>query len=219
MPDGIYLDALELGPAILARKIRDIIRNRKSYNDMFRWHSYYSYHNPLDHPDTSGICAFCALLNDKQQRKEITVYKNIIKWFNDRKDWNIKQETTTNVPFDGYSFKTISIAENQRNNYTTTTQSRSTDDIYTNDDVIILDPAKATDDFTLPTHGLLEKRMNNYRTKSEFPYSDELIEDSNYRQTTEKIKIKDTSIRCPNIATCFKTIVSNVQSKITSLFA
>lgn len=92
MPDGIYLDALELGPRNLAKKMNDIIENRKVYYDMFKWHNYYSFHSPYDNPDTNGICKLCKLLNDEKQRAETKVYENIVKWFNDRKDWNLENE-------------------------------------------------------------------------------------------------------------------------------
>lgn len=88
MPDGIYLDALEMGPAKLAKTMNDIINDRRSYEDMFRWHGYYSYHDPSESPDTNTFCAFCAALNDKQRQNETKIYKNIVKWFNERKDWN-----------------------------------------------------------------------------------------------------------------------------------
>lgn len=92
MPDGVYLDALELGPAKLAKKIHNIINSRDSYYDMFKWHTYYSYYDPLAFPETNGVCELCAFLNSDQRRDERKMYKNIVKWFNDRKDWNYGQE-------------------------------------------------------------------------------------------------------------------------------
>lgn len=92
MPDGVYLNALELGPAKLAKEINNIINSRASYYDMFKWHTYYSYYDPLAFPETNGVCELCAFLNSDQRRDERKMYKNIVKWFNDRKDWNYGQE-------------------------------------------------------------------------------------------------------------------------------
>lgn len=86
MPDGIYLNALELGPVKLAKKMFEIISDRKAYHNMFKWHKYYSYRDPQESPDSNGFCTFCALLNNEQKRKERKVYKNIIKWLNENKD-------------------------------------------------------------------------------------------------------------------------------------
>lgn len=86
MPDGIYFNALKIEPDQLAMEMNDMIRNRMSYYDMFRWHNYYKYHDPLSRPTTSGVCHLCAKLNDRRRKKEKTVYKNITKWFIDGKD-------------------------------------------------------------------------------------------------------------------------------------
>lgn len=92
MPDGIYLDALELGLTKLAKKMNDIMNFPPSYYDMFKWHNYYSYDDPQAFPETNGVCELCALLNNDQQREDKKIYKNIVKWFNDRKDWNFWQK-------------------------------------------------------------------------------------------------------------------------------
>lgn len=83
MPDGIYLNALELGPENLAKKMFEIISDRTAYHNMFKWHEYYIYQDPLKSPDTNGFCAFCALLNYNWKRKQRKVYKNIVKWLNE----------------------------------------------------------------------------------------------------------------------------------------
>lgn len=88
MPHGIYLNALEMDPGKLAQEMIKLVKNTKAYENMFRWHNYYTYHDPRDSPDTNTFCAFCAILNDKQRKNEVKVYKNIVKWFNERKDWN-----------------------------------------------------------------------------------------------------------------------------------
>lgn len=94
MPDGIYLDAFELGPVDLASKINSLISDVNTYNNMFKWHGYYTYHDPRQSPDTNSICAFCDLLNNFKKKKPTTVYANIVKWFNERKDWNLNPRPT-----------------------------------------------------------------------------------------------------------------------------
>lgn len=89
MPNGMYLNALELGPTKLGKEMHKIISNKESYYDMFKWHRYYSFHNPLRNPETNGVCELCAKLNDEYERDKLSAYSNIVKWFNDRKDWDI----------------------------------------------------------------------------------------------------------------------------------
>lgn len=94
MPDGIYLNALELGPLKLAKKMFDIISDRATYESMFKWRKHYTYHDPLDSNDTNVFCAFCALLNNDQKRKEKKVYTNIVKWLNET---NVSNSTSKPV--------------------------------------------------------------------------------------------------------------------------
>lgn len=89
MPDGIYLDGLELGPTKLGKVMHKIISHQKSYYDMFKWHKHYSFHNPLHSPDTNGVCQLCETLNNDDERVKLTVYENIVKWFNERRDWDV----------------------------------------------------------------------------------------------------------------------------------
>lgn len=229
MPDGIYLDALELGPERLARKMSDIIKKRSSYNDMFRWHNHYSYHNPLDDPETSGICAFCAALNDEQRRNQTTVYKNIVKWFNDRKDWDLRQGYTTEAgTFAFRENKTFheKLSTSGRRLYTKSFTNKlitEADDIYhtENDDTVIVfdkqveireQPPEFDTSKTSDTHDM----FNNLTTQNVNPYLDPRSASMLFTQGTPKPK--DMSIRCPDITTCFNTIVSNVQSKLASFF-
>lgn len=98
MPNGMYLDGLELGPKRLGKEMHKIISNTKSYYDMFKWHKHYSFHNPLHSSETNGVCELCAILNNDHERHKITVYKNIVKWFNDRKDWDVWNTRRIKVP-------------------------------------------------------------------------------------------------------------------------
>lgn len=98
MPEGMYLDGLELGPTKLGKEITKIISNREHYYGMFKWHNHYSFHNPLHNSDTNGVCQLCATINNDHERLKITVYKNIVKWFNDRKDWDVWNTRRINIP-------------------------------------------------------------------------------------------------------------------------
>lgn len=82
MPNGAYLDANILQPQELARIIYETVNDREKYYDFFRWHKYYSYHEPYESPDSDEICSFCAYLNKNKHINmyRSTVYKRIT-WF------------------------------------------------------------------------------------------------------------------------------------------
>lgn len=82
MPDGIYINAYELGPEELAKEISDIINNPARYFDFHKWHGHYSFHNPTEDAYRDTICGLCATLNNKTRRNQRTVYKRITKWWN-----------------------------------------------------------------------------------------------------------------------------------------
>lgn len=79
MPKGIYIDALGLKPRELAKQMKDIIIDKERYYDFFRWHGYYSFHDPADDLYHDAICGLCALLNDKTRQR---VYTHITNWWN-----------------------------------------------------------------------------------------------------------------------------------------
>lgn len=81
MPHGSYLNAYVLGPKKLAKTMNDIIKNNDRYYDFFRWHRYYSLHEPVENADTDQVCNFCAYLNDESNRQETNVYENIIEFW------------------------------------------------------------------------------------------------------------------------------------------
>lgn len=84
MPNGAYLDANILQPQELASIINDTVNNREKYYDFFRWHKYYSYHDPYESPDTDEICSFCDYLNKNENYLyKRSVYTRIT-WF-----WNM----------------------------------------------------------------------------------------------------------------------------------
>lgn len=77
MPDGMYLNGFALGPSVLARIMSDSIRHKEKYFNFFKWHRYYKFHHPGENADSDEICAFCALLNDKQEMSKTRVYTHI----------------------------------------------------------------------------------------------------------------------------------------------
>lgn len=87
MPDGMYLNALALGPERLAQKMNDIIRNQNLYYDMFRWRGYYSYHAADENPSSDAICMLCAHMNENKNVKQISMYPDMVRWYNECKDW------------------------------------------------------------------------------------------------------------------------------------
>lgn len=89
MPDGIYLNARNLGISKLAKEINDIIYNRSRYYEFFKWHNYYSYHDTTKDDYSNTFCGLCALLNRKTVKSESTVNKYISGW------WNITDHGTT----------------------------------------------------------------------------------------------------------------------------
>lgn len=83
MPDGIYLDALSLGPAELARRMTEIIANRNKYYEFFKWHGYYSFHDTEEDLYKREVCALCELLNNKTLMQQSIVFTNLSQWWNE----------------------------------------------------------------------------------------------------------------------------------------
>lgn len=83
MPDGIYLDALRLGPVELARTMNEIINDTNKYYDFFRWHGYYSFHDTEEDLFKREVCALCELLNNKTLMQQSTVFSNLSLWWNE----------------------------------------------------------------------------------------------------------------------------------------
>lgn len=77
MPNGMYLNGNVLGPQKLARIIRDAVQNEEKYYEFFKWHRYYTFYNPSDNADSDEVCAFCAILNEKNRTGETSVYTRI----------------------------------------------------------------------------------------------------------------------------------------------
>lgn len=83
MPDGIYLNANEIGEEEMARKMNELIQNKEKYYDYFKWHRYYSYHDVSESADTDPFCKLCAFLNNMTMRRERRVYASITQWWNE----------------------------------------------------------------------------------------------------------------------------------------
>lgn len=86
MPEGSYINAVELGPEKLAKEMADIIKNKTRYYDFFRFHRYYSLHDCNEKPDSDVICNFCAYCNENL-KSNITIHEDITRWYNERCDW------------------------------------------------------------------------------------------------------------------------------------
>ncbi|XP_063619092.1 alpha-(1,3)-fucosyltransferase C-like [Cydia splendana] len=82
MPDGIYLNARELGPTALAKKMNFLIDNPDQYKEYFRWKNHYSYYRRNDNAETNDYCGFCSLLNNEEMVKKTSIYKNFKEWWN-----------------------------------------------------------------------------------------------------------------------------------------
>lgn len=82
MPDGAYLDARELSPKSLAKVIFESILNKKHYYEFFKWHRYYSFHDPKESPETDWFCGLCAALNEMSRRKQKFIVENFTDWWN-----------------------------------------------------------------------------------------------------------------------------------------
>ncbi|XP_063380940.1 alpha-(1,3)-fucosyltransferase C-like [Cydia fagiglandana] len=83
MPDGIYLNARELGAEKLAKKMKYLIDHPDEYKEYFRWKNHYSYSRRNDYAETDDYCGFCTLLNNEEMVKKKSVYKNFKEWWND----------------------------------------------------------------------------------------------------------------------------------------
>ncbi|XP_063618901.1 alpha-(1,3)-fucosyltransferase C-like [Cydia splendana] len=83
MPDGIYLNARELGPKELAKKMKHLIDHPDEYKEYFRWTNHYSYYRRVENVETDDYCGYCTLLNNDEMVKKTSIYKNFKDWWND----------------------------------------------------------------------------------------------------------------------------------------
>ncbi|KAJ0171789.1 hypothetical protein K1T71_012552 [Dendrolimus kikuchii] len=80
MPDGIYLDAVKLGPKALAKEMAYLINMKEKYYDYFKWHNYYSYHEVEEVAETDPFCGLCSLVNE-QNLEETKILHDFRKWW------------------------------------------------------------------------------------------------------------------------------------------
>lgn len=83
MPNGMYLDAIELGPAKLASMMNETIHDETKFYNFFKWHNHYSFHDPGESNDTDVVCGLCSFLNDKSRKEILHFYENITSWWNE----------------------------------------------------------------------------------------------------------------------------------------
>ncbi|XP_041978289.1 alpha-(1,3)-fucosyltransferase C-like [Aricia agestis] len=81
MPDGIYLNARELGAEKLAKKMDELIKNPDEYSEYFRWRNHYSYYRRIESIETDDYCRFCSILNEEETVKKTTIYQNFKDWW------------------------------------------------------------------------------------------------------------------------------------------
>ncbi|XP_014366829.2 alpha-(1,3)-fucosyltransferase C isoform X1 [Papilio machaon] len=81
MPDGIYLNARDLGFEKLAVKMYELIKSPEKYAEYFRWKDHYSYYRRHESLETDDYCRFCSILNEDELVKKTTIYKHFRKWW------------------------------------------------------------------------------------------------------------------------------------------
>ncbi|CAK1596381.1 unnamed protein product [Parnassius mnemosyne] len=81
MPDGIYLNARDLGAQKLAEKMNELINDPEKYAEYFRWKDHYSYYRRFESLETDDYCRFCSILNEVDLVKKITTYENFRQWW------------------------------------------------------------------------------------------------------------------------------------------
>lgn len=81
MPDGIYLNARELGIVKLGEKINELIKSPDKYAEYFRWKKHYSFHKTSESVQTNEYCRFCSILNNEDKVKKVTGYNDFVKWW------------------------------------------------------------------------------------------------------------------------------------------
>lgn len=99
MPYESYINAKLFGPELLAKEMVDIINDKQRYIDYFRWHRYYSLHDTDESPETDVWCIFCKYLNDNLKLNKTTVYPDLVRWYNEPRDWPpriLKQRSESN---------------------------------------------------------------------------------------------------------------------------
>ncbi|XP_034830563.1 alpha-(1,3)-fucosyltransferase C-like [Maniola hyperantus] len=81
MPDGIYLNARELGAEKLASKMQELILNPNLYAEYFRWKKHYSFYRRYESIDTDDYCSFCTILNNEELVKRTSIYEDFRHWW------------------------------------------------------------------------------------------------------------------------------------------
>lgn len=98
MPPESFIDARSLGPAALAMKMVEIINDKKKYYDYFRWRRYYSLHDTDESTETDVWCIFCKYLNDNLKLNRTTTYPDLLRWYNEPRDWPPRRQKESNEP-------------------------------------------------------------------------------------------------------------------------
>ncbi|XP_047520159.1 alpha-(1,3)-fucosyltransferase C-like [Pieris napi] len=78
LPEGSYLNAIELGPRRLAELMDEIILNKTLYYNFFKWQNHYKYKSA----DHVNACRLCEQLNNDKKLKNRTVWSVFREWWN-----------------------------------------------------------------------------------------------------------------------------------------
>ncbi|XP_026313951.1 alpha-(1,3)-fucosyltransferase C-like [Hyposmocoma kahamanoa] len=80
LPPGSYINASDLTPKELASLMNELIQDKNKYYEYFKWHRYYSIHDPTESAETDGMCVLCAFLNNAKYDSVSSVYTRLT-WF------------------------------------------------------------------------------------------------------------------------------------------
>ncbi|KOB65783.1 Uncharacterized protein OBRU01_22067, partial [Operophtera brumata] len=75
-----------LDPTELARQMFEIINEPDRYNDFFKWHNHYSYHDLEESSDTDPYCKLCDYVNRVEFVVESKVISDLEYWWNPHVD-------------------------------------------------------------------------------------------------------------------------------------
>lgn len=82
LPEGIYLNALDLGPEKVAEKMVEIAEDKEKYYEYFKWKNHYTFHYMEESQQTDFHCLFCAAMNNEELMSRTTVMENFKDWWN-----------------------------------------------------------------------------------------------------------------------------------------
>ncbi|XP_053616797.1 alpha-(1,3)-fucosyltransferase C-like [Plodia interpunctella] len=76
LPPGSYINAYDESPERVADLVYEAVKNRKVYENYFRWHNNYVY-KPTD--DIGDVCTLCEMMNTPMANRSVKKFR---KWWN-----------------------------------------------------------------------------------------------------------------------------------------